>query len=524
MRPSALVRQRLSGERLSTRQPMGGCDSQRGPRSTVVFAAKARFGAQSHTLDRGMLCTVLPSTLRILKGGYLAASPVLAHHSDAAADALPRRLGFVSTTAIVVGTIVGSGIFRVPATVADQVGSGSAVVVVWVLGGVISLCGALSLAELAAAFPRSGGVFVYLREVYGNGVAFLFGWTMLINGPAATGGVALVFADYFATLVPSSPSAVQLVAAGAILVVSAAAYRSVQGVGTVMSAASGAKIAGIAALVLAAFLFGDAGAGSFGRGAAPSGEVRWDAVGFALVAALWAYNGFNDMVSVAGEVREPERVLPRALVAGMLLVITVYLAANAAYLYVLPFASLRDSPVVASDTMVRVLGGAGARAVAVVVMISTFGTIVGLALANPRILYAMAGAGLLFAPLARVHPRFRTPHVAVMAHAVVAVTCVWWRTFEQLAAAFVLGIWPFLALATAGVLVLRRTRPELSRPYRTPGYPLVPLVFIIGTLWVVGSALVEQPGTTIAGAGLTLLGLPIYWLRQRAARRSPVRR
>jgi amino acid transporter len=157
-------------------------------------------------------------------------------------------------------------------------------------------------------------------------------------------------------------------------------------------------------------------------------------------------------------------------------------------------------------------------------MVSTFGTIVGLTLANPRILYAMAGAGLLFAPLASVHPRFRTPHVAVIAHAVVAVTCVWWRSFEQLAAAFVLGIWPFLALATAGVLVLRRTRPDLSRPYRTPGYPIVPLVFITGTLWVVGSALVAQPGTTLASAGLTLLGLPIYWFRRRAARRVPARR
>lgn len=449
---------------------------------------------------------------------------MLAHQSDAAADALPRRLGLVSTTAIVVGTIVGSGIFRVPATVADQVGSDSAVVVVWVLGGVISLCGALSLAELAAALPRSGGVFVYLREVYGNGIAFLFGWTMLIVGPAGTGGVALVFAEYFGTLVPSSPSGVRLVAAGAIVAVSAAAYRSVQGVGTIMSAASGAKIAGIAALVVAAFLFGDAGAGSFGRGAALPGEARWDSVGFALVAALWAYNGFNDMVSVAGEVRDPGRVLPRALLAGMLVVVTVYLAANAAYLYVLPFAALRESPIVASDTMVRVIGGAGARAVAVVVMVSTFGTIIGLTLANPRILYAMAGAGLLFAPLARVHPRFRTPHVAVIAHAVVAVMCVWWRSFEQLAAAFVLGIWPFLALATAGVLVLRRTRPGLGRPYRTPGYPIVPLVFIIGTLWVVGSALMAQPGTTLAGAGLTLVGLPIYWFRRRAARRAPARR
>jgi APA family basic amino acid/polyamine antiporter len=454
----------------------------------------------------------------------LPASPVLTLQSDPAADALPRRLGLVSTTAMVVGTIVGSGIFRVPATVADQVGSAGAVVAVWVLGGVIALCGALSLAELAAALPRSGGVFVYLREVYGNAVAFLFGWTMLIVGPAATGGVALVFAQYFATLVPMSPTASRLVAVGAIVAVSAAVYRSVHGVGIIMSGATGAKIAGIASLVVAAFLFGDPGTGSFGRGAAPLGEARWGAVGFALVAALWAYNGFNDMVAVAGEVRDPGRVLPQALLLGVILVVAVYVAANAAYLFVLPFAALRESPVVASDTMVRVLGDAGARAVAILVMVSTFGTIVGLTLANPRVLYAMAGAGLLFAPLARVHRRFRTPHVAVIAHGVVAIICVWWRSFEQLAAAFVLGIWPFLALATAGVLVLRRTRPDLARPYRTPGYPIVPLVFIVGTMWVVASALVAQPVTTIAGAGLTLLGLPIYAFRRRAAERALARR
>ena len=436
------------------------------------------------------------------------------------ADPLPRRLGFVPATAIVIGTIIGSGIFRMPSAVAGEVGSTGAVLTVWALGGLISLCGALSLAELAAAFPRSGGVFVYLREAYGDGSAFLFGWTMLIVGPAAVAGVALVFGEYLATLIPTSPNGVRLIAAAAILVVSAAAYRSVHGLGAVLTAASGAKVAAIAALVFAAFLLGDAGAGSFEGGAPAAGQARWSGVGFALVAALWAYNGFHDMVSVAGEVREPGRVLPRALFAGMFAVVAVYLAANAAYLYVLPFDALRQSPVVAADTMVRVLGAAGATAVAVMVMVSTFGAIVGITLANPRILYAMAGAGLLFARLARVHPRFRTPHVAVIAHGVVALVCVWWRTFEQLAAAFVLGIWPFLALATAGVLILRRTRPDLARPYRTPGYPLVPLVFIVGTLWVVASALLAQPATTLAGAGLTLLGVPIYLFRRRAVERS----
>jgi len=427
------------------------------------------------------------------------------------ADPLPRRLGFVVATATVIGTIIGSGIFRMPGAVAAEVGSAGGVITVWVLGGVISLCGALSLAELAAAFPRSGGLFVYLREVYGDGVAFLFGWTMLIVTPTAVAAVALVFGEYLGAVVPLSAVATRGVAALVIVVVSAAAYRSVDGVASLLTASSAAKVAALALLVLAAFLAADGGSGSFERGAPAADEARWGGVGLALVAALWAYNGFQDMVSVAGEVRDPARVIPRALTAGLLVVVAVYVAANAAYLYVLPYAALRESSVVASDAMVRVMGDRGAQAVAAMVMLSTFGAIVGLTLTNPRVFYAMAGAGLLFAPLARVHPRFRTPHVAVVTHGAIAFACVWVRTFEELAAAFVLGVWPFLALATAGVLVLRRTRPDLVRPYRTPGYPLVPLVFIAGTLWVVGSALVAQPRTTLAGVGLTLLGIPIRW-------------
>jgi amino acid transporter len=450
----------------------------------------------------------------------IASPPARSSTAGAVPDAPARRLGFWPTVAIVIGTIIGSGIFRMPSAVADQVGSPWAAALVWVLGGVISMCGALSLAELAAAFPRSGGVFVYLQETYGHLTAFLFGWTMLVVGPAGSAGVALICAEYLQALGVAVPAdfGVRLVASMLILLVSAAAYRSVGGLGAVLSGASGAKVAAIAALVIAAFVLGDGSAGAFGAGAPLHSEARWGGVGFALVAALWAYNGFHDMVSVAGEVRDPGRALPRALLVGMLIVVVVYVAANAAYLYVLPFDQLRASPVVASDMMARVMGSAGARSVTILVVGSTFGTILALALANPRIFFAMAGTGLLFSPLSRLHPRFGTPHLAVAVHAAVALACVWLRTFEQLAAAFVLGIWPFLALAVAGVIVLRRRRPDLARPYRTPGYPLVPMVFIAGTAWVVGSALLEQPWTTLVGAGVTLVGVVPYALWLRGAR------
>ena len=454
------------------------------------------------------------------------APPTSADATAAAAAApgeLPRRLGVWATTFVVVGTIIGSGIFRVPAAVAADVGSVGGVVAVWVLGGIITLCGALSLAELAAAFPRSGGLFVYLREVYGDGVAFLFGWTMLFLGPAGLAGIALVFAEYLGTLVRLGPTGVRLAAACAIVVVSAASYRSVRGVSALTSVATIGKVGALVALVVTAFLLGDGGTGALGTGAPAPSEARWGGVGLGLVAALWAYNGIQDMMSVAGEVRDPGRTLPRALIAGTAVVVAVYLAANAAYLWVLPFATLRASPLVASDTMVRIAGTAGAGAVAAMVMVSTFGALSGIALAYPRVYFAMSVQGLLFAPLARVHPRYATPHVAIAAFALISAACVWSRSFEQLAEAFVLGIWPFIALCAIGVILLRRRRPELARPYRTPGYPVVPLVFVAGTLWVMGSALLARPITTLAGIGLTLLGVPVYLVwRARRGRVVPV--
>ncbi len=421
--------------------------------------------------------------------------------------------------AVVVGDVIGSGIFRVPAAVATEVGSVGGILAVWVLGGVITLCGALSLAELAAAMPRAGGVFIYLREAFGPGVAFLFGWTILLAEPAATAAIALVFAEYLGRLVPLTPNGTRLVAAAAILLVAAAGYRSVKGAGAIQGAATLGKVAALLALTVAAFFLGDGDAGAFGQGAASTAtEMRAGGLGLGLVAALWAYTAWHDLGYVAGEVRDPGRTLPRALVTGIGAVVLIYIAANAAYLYVLPFDTLRSSPLVASDTMVRVLGTAGSSAVAAMVMVSTFGALNGTLLVNPRVFYAMAGEGLLFRRFGRVHPRFGTPHVAITVYAMLALVFVWSRSFEQLIEAFVLGTWPWLALAVGAVIVLRRRRPDLVRPYRTPGYPLVPLVFIAGTLAVVTSALVQHPVTTLAGIGLTLLGVPIYLIRRAADR------
>ena len=311
-----------------------------------------------------------------------------------APDALPRRLGFWETTLIVIGVTIGSGIFRVPASVADTVGSPAGVVTVWVVGGIIALCGALSLAELAAAFPEPGGVFVYLREVYGRAVAFLFGWMYLFVGPTGVAAVAVVFGEYLGRLLGLSGVGVRLLAAGAIVVVAVASYRTVRGASVLQGAATLGKMAGLAAIVAVAFLLGDGSAGAFGAGAPSPADARWSGVGLALVAALWAYNGFQDMLPVAGEVRDPGRALPRALLAGTAIVVAIYVSANAAYLHVLPYAALRASPLVASDTMVRVVGSIGAAAVASAVIVPELmtDTIPSACATNPTV--------LLFAPLA----------------------------------------------------------------------------------------------------------------------------
>lgn len=422
---------------------------------------------------------------------------------------------------VVVGTIIGSGIFRVSASVANDVGSVSGIVAVWIVGGIITLCGSLSLAELGATFPASGGVFVYLREVYGRGLAFVFGWTMLILQPAAIAGIALVFGEYLGTLAHLTRTGVHVAAASALIVGAVASYRSVRGAGALVGAATWSKVIALGGLVVVAFLLGDAHVGSFGAGAPVVAGTHWSGIGLGLVSALWAYNGIQEAASIAGEVRDPARLVPRALLGGTAIVIAAYLSANAAYLYVLPFDALKASPLVASETAVRVLGPLGTRLVAGLVMLSTFGAVCGLMLTTPRVYYAMAREGLLFASLGRVHSRFGTPHVATVATALVSLGAVWSSSFEQLAEAFILGVWPFLALAAAGIFVLRRRRPDLQRPFRTPGYPAVPIVFIAGTFAVVGSALVAHPASTLLGIGLTLVGVPIYAIWRRVGNVGP---
>jgi basic amino acid/polyamine antiporter, APA family len=391
---------------------------------------------------------------------------------------------------------------------------------VWVLGGIISLCGALTIAELAALFPRAGGIYVYLREAYGPLVAFLFGWSWFFIRSAASAGTALVFVGYLRTFVPLSDLAGRAVAVALILLVGATNYRSVRLGAAILNASTLAKVLAILVVALALFALGEVGGGAFGEpiGLAPR---TWGGVGVALIAALYAYDGWVAATLIAGEVRDPGRALPRALVAGTAVVIATYLIINFAYLFALPLVDMARSQSVAADAMTRVSGTMGAAAVAALVMLSAFGALNAGLLTGPRVYFAMAEDGLFFRRVAAVHPRYRTPHVAVSIVVVLTALNASLRTFEQLAEAFVLLLYPFLALTVAAVFVLRRHRPELERPYRTAGYPVVPLIFLVGTMAMLGNAAFERPATTLISVATGAAGLPVYaWWRRSGAGRA----
>ena len=430
---------------------------------------------------------------------------------------LERRLGLWSSIGIVIGITIGGGIFRSPAGIAARVPDPVFMMGVWILGGLIVLCGALAFAELSAAMSETGGMYVYLREGWGRPYAFLYGWAQLVLIRAsALGGISSVFGEYFLRVFGIDPAThpgwADYIAAGAIIV---AAVTNVIGVrlGALFAGISTvAKFGALALLVLASFALGGGSAGaSLGNLTSNGAPIDWGLFGLALISVLWAYDGFADLTFASGEVTDPQKNLPRAIIWGTLAIIGIYLLANAAYLYVIPIDRLKSSTLVSADTLSAIFGQAGVSFISVVVMISTFGSLMGSMLASPRIFFAMADDKLFFPAIASVHPRFKTPYVAVLLAAGLGVAMVMTQTFEQLTDTFVLAMWPFYALSVAAIYTLRRSHPDLPRPYRVVGYPWVPAIFVAGATGLVLNALVTDPKWTSITFGVVLAGLPVYW-------------
>jgi len=378
---------------------------------------------------------------------------------------------------------------------------------------VVALFGALTVAELAGALPRSGGIFTWLLESFGPLPAFLFGWTELVVIRAASlGAIATIFAEYLGYFMPLTPMQVRYVAAVVIIIIGAMNYFGVRRAATVMSVATIAKYAAVMGLGVLAFTVPRVGPSHFTP--AWSGGVHPSVLATALISVMWTYDGWADLSFMGGEVKNPQRTLPLALIFGTLCVMLVYLVVNIGFMYVLAPQEMAGSHLIASTVAehIPVFGGVGAPIIAAVVLLSTFSGLNGTMMTGPRIFFAMAERGLFFRSVARVSPRFQSPSVAIWLATGLGVLYVLVNDFAQLADMFVLGIWPFYALSVAGVFVLRRKRPELPRPYRAWGYPAVPLLFLAASLGMVANALWTDPWKT----GITLLiivaGVPAFYL------------
>jgi len=434
--------------------------------------------------------------------------------ADPWGERMPRSVSLLQTVGVSVGITIGSGIFRVPATVAAQLQTPGMMLACWVLGGIVALCGALTIAELAGSLPRSGGIFAYLLESYGPLPAFLFGWTeLIVIRAAALGAIATIFAEYLGYFLPLSAGQVRDTAAAAIVLVGVINYIGVQRAARVLAAATALKYAVLLALGLLAFTASGASAGHL-QSTAPA-PVAISLLATALIPVMWTYDGWADATAVAGEISNPQRNLPLALIAGAACIMLVYLIVNVGFLHALTPGEMAGSKLVAASVAARIplLHAGGAALIAAAVVISAFSSLHASMLTGSRIFFAMGDRDLLFRIVARVSPRFSTPSVAILMATALGVAYVLQNDFAQLADKFILGIWPFYALTVAAVFVLRRRLPALPRPYRVWGYPLVPLVFLAASAFMVLNALLTNPHDTGITFIIILTGVPVFWLR-----------
>jgi APA family basic amino acid/polyamine antiporter len=471
-----------------------------------------------------------------------------AHEASDGGERLVRGLTLSDTTALVVGTVIGTGVFIKTAIMAQDTGSASMVLLAWIAAGVLSMCGALTYAELGAMLPHAGGEYLYLRHAYGELAAFLFGWMRFVVG--STGSIAILgvgFATFLSAIVPmtsvwSSARFVllgqtiewqfgtrQIVAVGAIMFFAVINCFAVAVAGRVQSLLTVLKLGGIATVVMGVFLGSGAADWSHLAATGTANSSGMTAFGLAMVAALWAYDGWNNMPMAAGEVKNPGRNVPIALIGGMAIVMLIYCVANLAYLYALPFAEVAsanstrfpEALPVATRAAQTVFGDSGGRLISLAFIFSALGALNGSTLTGARVPYAMARSGVFFSKAALVSHRSHVPIYAVLLQGAWASVLAISGTFDQLSDYVIFASWIFYGLVTSSVFVLRRKMPEASRPYRTLGYPLLPLVKVLVAAWLVVNTLVNRPVESLAGLVLIALGVPVYVYYRRQPHRPP---
>jgi basic amino acid/polyamine antiporter, APA family len=459
---------------------------------------------------------------------------------------LIRGLGVWSAVAIVIGDTIGTGIFLVSSDMARAVGSATLVFAAWLIGGVIVLFGAFCYAELGAAFPRAGGPYVYLNRGLGPLWGFLFGWmSSFLERPVAMATLAAGFLRFLGFIFPvvATPlftrhigrydftfTVAQPLAALVVIAVTAINYLSVRLGGSIQVLLTSLKIGAILVIVVAGVLLGKPhviAAVSAGNPAASSlpglSLLRWGTIGAvltALVPAMWAYNGFNDLGDVGEEIQHPEKNIPRAIILGLLTVGGLYLLANVVYFRILPFAALAHSQHVASDVVQTFAGSRGATWLTVAMAISALGALHVVVLTGARVPFAMARDGVFFQFAARLHPSFRTPSGSLVFLGSIAALLALSGTYEELYSLFVFAVWIFFALTAIALLRLRKINPNLSRPYRAWGYPFTPIIFLVAAIALTTNLWMIRPVRSSLGLLVILSGIPFFY-RWRNARRSP---
>jgi APA family basic amino acid/polyamine antiporter len=425
---------------------------------------------------------------------------------------LPRRLTLFDGTALLVGSVIGSGIFVVPSLIARHVPEPGLVIGIWIFSGLLVLCGALTLAELGAMLPHSGGLYVYMREAYGPFWAFLYGWTiMLVAIPASIAALTSVFLLYLKMFVPLSVPAEKALGIAVLLGLGLINTRGAKQGAGVQNVFTMLKVTGLGGLVALAVITRRGEAthllpllpDQFSGGLLP-------AIGLAMISTLFAYDGWQFVSLLAGEIRDPGRNVPRSIVFGVVIVIAIYVSANLAYIYVLGQPRIAAADRVAADAMREMIGPPGATLIALVILCSTFGAISANVLAAPRVLFAMGRDGLLFPQLARIHPRHQTPTVAIWTLAIWAAVLTLTGGYEHLITMSGFANWIFFTMIVLSAIVLRRRHPDWARPYRITGYPVTVIVFVLVSSVFVLNTLLESPRSSLLGFGLLLLGVPFY--------------
>jgi APA family basic amino acid/polyamine antiporter len=471
-------------------------------------------------------------------------SPFMPIKVDAEGTQFLRRLGLMDTAFLVIGAVVGSGIFMTPGLIASDLPSPGLLMAVWLAGGLITLCGALSFAELGAMYPQAGGQYVYIREAYGRGAAFLFGWAFF--GFIMCGGVAalaVAFAEFAGSFVPAlstgnvlfragifgfrySLSAGQVVAAGAILLLTFVNSFGIRSGATVQNILTVFRLGAVAALVGLGIVFGAKAGGANFHPLFPPGPgfpAVLRPLGLALVAVFWTYDGWYSVNCTAEEIRDPGRTIPRGLTLGVLAVTAVYVLVNFVYLLALPLGELQGVVRVGEKAASALFGSGAAALFSALVMVSVFGCLNANLLFGPRVFYAMGRDGSFFRVMGRLGPRTHVPNAALWGQAAWSAVLCLSGTYESLYEYMVFALLMFFAATGFAVVVLRRRAPGIVRPYRTWGYPVVPVVFIVMCLAVFSSMVAASPLKSLAGLALVLAGIPVYvlWARRRRGKPDP---